>query len=135
MLIRIAAIWMAIGVAAGAFGAHALADRLPQWYSDPAVAERRSENWQTAVEYQLASALGGLFAGLAAALARRRGGAVVICGALLLLGSAIFSGCLYALVLSDQRWLGAVVPLGGVLQLVGWLGLAWSAPRAVIERK
>jgi uncharacterized membrane protein YgdD (TMEM256/DUF423 family) len=40
------------------------------------------------------------------------------------LGTLIFSGCLYALVLSGQTWLGAVVPIGGVLMIVGWVLLA-----------
>jgi uncharacterized membrane protein YgdD (TMEM256/DUF423 family) len=37
------------------------------------------------------------------------------------LGTVLFSGSLFALALSEQRWLGAITPLGGVSFLVGWL--------------
>ena len=41
----------------------------------------------------------------------------------------VFSGSLYVLVLSGQRWLGAVTPLGGLAFLAGWAVLAWAALR------
>ena len=40
--------------------------------------------------------------------------------------SVRFSGCLAVLALSGQRWLGAIVPIGGVLMLAGWLALAFA---------
>jgi uncharacterized membrane protein YgdD (TMEM256/DUF423 family) len=39
----------------------------------------------------------------------------------------LFSGSLYALALTGQRWLGAITPLGGVALLAGWALLAWAA--------
>ena len=33
----------------------------------------------------------------------------------------MFSGSLYALVLTGQRWLGAVTPIGGVALIAGWI--------------
>jgi len=42
----------------------------------------------------------------------------------------LFSGSLYTLVLTGQRWLGAVTPLGGVAFLAGWACLAAAALRA-----
>ena len=42
-------------------------------------------------------------------------------------GTILFSGSLYALSLSGQRWLGAITPLGGVAFLVGWIALAVAA--------
>ncbi|MGE3179069.1 MAG: DUF423 domain-containing protein, partial [Vicinamibacterales bacterium] len=42
-------------------------------------------------------------------------------------GILIFSGSLYALVLSDVRILGAITPIGGVAFLVGWACLAYAA--------
>ena len=45
------------------------------------------------------------------------------------LGVLIFCGCLYALVLSGMKVLGAVVPIGGVLLIVGWLALAVAATK------
>jgi len=44
-------------------------------------------------------------------------------------GIVVFSGSLYTLVLSGQRWLGAVTPLGGLCFLVGWALIAWQAFR------
>jgi uncharacterized membrane protein YgdD (TMEM256/DUF423 family) len=46
------------------------------------------------------------------------------------LGTLIFSGCLYALVLTGERRLGAVVPIGGALLIVGWILLAIAALRS-----
>ena len=48
-------------------------------------------------------------------------------GILFVVGTALFSGSLYALSLSGVRWLGAVTPFGGLTLLAGWLCLAWAA--------
>ena len=48
-------------------------------------------------------------------------------GWLFVAGTVIFSGSLYLLSLSGQRWLGAVTPIGGFALLAGWLCLAWGA--------
>ena len=50
-------------------------------------------------------------------------------GWLFIAGIVIFSGSLYLLVLSGQKWLGAVTPLGGLAFLAGWLCLAWGSLR------
>ena len=42
------------------------------------------------------------------------------------MGTILFSGSLYALVLSKQTWLGAITPIGGVLFIVGWFALAYA---------
>lgn len=39
---------------------------------------------------------------------------------------AIFSGTLYALVLSGMHWLGAITPVGGAGFILGWLLLAYQ---------
>jgi uncharacterized membrane protein YgdD (TMEM256/DUF423 family) len=69
----------------------------------------------------------GLALVLLSAIAPRAGGAVTLAGVLFTVGSAIFTGSLYALVLTGVRGLGAVTPIGGLLLLAGWLALAWSA--------
>ena len=46
------------------------------------------------------------------------------------LGMLIFSGCVYALVLTGEKWLGAVVPIGGSLLIVGWACLTVAALKA-----
>lgn len=108
------------GVALGAFGAHALRARVPA---------EMLQVWHTAVEYHLVHALGLLAVGLV--LPRMTAAVVVAAGAgwLMLLGIALFSGSLYALVLTGARWLGAVTPLGGALFMLSWLLFAWGVWR------
>lgn len=98
------------GVGLGAFGAHGLDARLSP--ADLAT-------FETAVRYQIYHALGLLGV---AWLSDRFGGPLVARGGwFLVAGTAVFSGSLYLLVLTDSRWLGAVAPVGGVMQLMGWL--------------
>ena len=52
---------------------------------------------------------------------------------LFVLGVAIFSGCLYALVLSSMKILGAIVPLGGSCMIAGWILLAIAACKSRTE--
>ena len=47
------------------------------------------------------------------------GMAGTVAGWSFLAGTLLFSGSLYTLVLTGQRWLGAVTPIGGVAFLVG----------------
>ena len=107
-----------IAVAAGSFGAHGLKGTLE--------ANGQSANWETAVRYCLFHAIALLIVGLAGALPRSgsAGGLLSVAGGCFLLGSLIFSGFLAALALSGARILGAIVPIGGVLLIVGWACLA-----------
>lgn len=104
-----------VAVALGAFGAHALESRVPAG---------DVEIWRTAVRYQMWHAL-ALLVVARGVLPRWSGGGTVVAGWAFILGVALFSGSLYALVLSGVRTLGAVTPLGGVAMLVGWTALAW----------
>ena len=115
-----AAVFGFAGVALGAFGAHALRDSL---------SPRDLEIFETAVRYQLIHAVALL--GVAAAWARWPdvSGTIAAAGWLLTVGIVVFSGSLYALVLTGVRGLGAVTPLGGVAFLAGWAALAWAAWR------
>ena len=105
----------ALGVALGAFGAHGLKDR---------VEPRLIQVWETAASYQMWHAL----AIVAVALLLRREDipAARVAGWAFLIGTVIFSGSLYTLVLSGKGWLGAVTPLGGTALIVGWCALAWA---------
>jgi uncharacterized membrane protein YgdD (TMEM256/DUF423 family) len=104
-----------LAVALGAFGAHGLAGRL-----SPA----ELATFETAVRYQMYHALGLLLvAALSAAIPGFR---TKVVGWAFTLGIFFFSGSLYVMVLSGQRWLGAVTPLGGLAFLVGWTALAWN---------
>src|ERR1043165_9210529 len=118
-----AALLGGLAVAAGAFGAHALRSRLHNSL-DAAVAERSLANWETAARYQMYHALALLAVGLLAM--HRATWCLHAAGLAMTLGVLVFSGCLYALVLTGHRWLGAVVPLGGALLTVGWALFACS---------
>ena len=105
----LAAILGFTGVALGAFGAHGLKDVL--------AANGTAAIWQTAVLYQLVHAVASLWA------AERR----PVVARLWAAGTVLFSGSLYALALTNIRWLGAITPVGGVLFLIGWALLIKSA--------
>lgn len=112
----------ATGVMLGAFGAHWLEDAVTRWDLTPQEQARQLEIWETAVRYHFFHALALLAVGLLERFDPQRAWR---CAAVaFVLGVAIFSGCLYALVLSGVKLLGAVVVLGGVSFIVGWLILA-----------
>jgi len=107
-----------LAVLAGAFGAHALRQRL-----EPGALAV----FETAARYQFYHAL----ALLAAAWLLDRTGqpAARLAAWLFIAGIAVFSGSLYVLALSGLHWLGAITPLGGVAFIAGWLSLALAAWR------
>ena len=100
----------ALGVALGAFGAHALKETLTP---------DRLITWETAVRYQMYAAFGMQLGALQKTSARPLW--------LLALGCVLFSGSLDLLCLTGQRGLGAITPLGGLALIAGWLLLAWGA--------
>src|SRR6201995_1139587 len=102
-----------VAVAAGAFGAHGLKDRL---------SAEMLAIFEVGVRYQMYHA----FALMAAAWASARwpGTLASASGWLFIAGMVIFSGSLYLLSLTGQRWLGAITPVGGLAFLAGWLCLA-----------
>lgn len=108
----------AIAVAAGAFGAHALRARLA-----PAMLAA----FETAARYQMYHALALL--AVAWVATQRPGRLPTAAGWCFVGGTVLFSGSLYALALTDLRWLGAITPLGGVAFLAGWACLALAASR------
>lgn len=112
----IAAFLLFIGVATGAFGAHALSG-----LSDL----NMLAVWHTAVLYLLVHGLGLFGVAIATPFLIRR--LQNLAYSLLLVGTMVFSGSLFLLVLSDQRWLGAITPIGGVFMLAGWLTVAIAA--------
>ena len=107
-----------VAVGAGAFGAHALRERL---------APEMLAVFEVGARYHMYHALALLAA--AWAVGRWPGGATVAAGWLFVAGTVIFSGSLYLLSLTGQRWLGAVTPLGGLAFMLGWAALAWAALR------
>jgi uncharacterized membrane protein YgdD (TMEM256/DUF423 family) len=118
-IFTLGALLAAIGVAAGAFGAHALQDRVP-----PA----RLATWEIAVRYQLYHALALL--ALAWAAERWPTAGLQASAWLFVAGVVVFAGTLYALALGAPRWFGAITPLGGVCFIAGWLLAGWRIWRA-----
>ena len=110
--LRITALLGAMGVVLGAFGAHGLEERLSSG--------GHLEHWKTASTYHLVHAVALL--GICALPRFPR-----LAWTLLLSGILLFSGALYVLSLTDQKWLGAVAPIGGTLVIAGWIALAWKA--------
>lgn len=99
-----------LAVMLGAFGAHVLRARLS--------AELMAV-YQTGIHYHLFHALGLLVVGL---LATQLPASVPLkwSGGLMLAGIVLFSGSLYVLSISGQRWLGAITPLGGMAFILAW---------------
>lgn len=113
-----------LAVAFGAFGAHALKERLT---------ERYLAIWETAVQYQMFHALALIAIGIllhpnllgASGLLNGAGYAILI-------GIIIFSGSLFVLALSGIGILGAITPIGGVAFLVGWVLLIVAVVKSSI---
>lgn len=113
------------GVMAGAFGAHAL---------KASVSPQRLTVWQTAVDYQLWHACALLALSLAGLALPTLASQPLWQWAnrLFVAGTLVFSGSLYALVLSDVGLLGAITPLGGSLLIAGWLVVLALALRGTL---
>jgi uncharacterized membrane protein YgdD (TMEM256/DUF423 family) len=107
-----------VAVAAGAFGAHVLQDRL---------SSEMLTTFQTAARYQIYHAVALL--ATAWAVTRWPGLAVTAAGWLFIVGTVLFSGSLYLLTFTGIRWLGTMAPLGGGAFIAGWLCLTWGAWR------
>lgn len=114
----------ALGVTLGAFGAHGLKDVLPTWY--PEDHARMMETWEIGVRYQMYHALALIGLGLFTYKAKT---SVILAAGAFTLGILIFSGLLYALVLTNIKVLGAIVPIGGVAMIAGWAIWCWQAFR------
>ena len=101
---------------AGAFGAHGLR---------AVVSNSMLEVWQTAAHYQLAHALALLALALAMVVSPTMAAsqAALWAARLWLLGSLVFAGSLYSLVLTGIGLFGAITPVGGVLLIAGWCSL------------
>ena len=113
-LVRIAAAFCFLAVALGAFVAHALKATLQS--------NGMLDAWNKAFLYHLVHAV----ALLALALYGAGNRAAFL---LLTAGILFFSGSLYAMALTNARWLGAITPIGGLCFLAGWAWLVISPPK------
>ncbi|SOB98655.1 uncharacterized membrane protein YgdD (TMEM256/DUF423 family) [Ureibacillus xyleni] len=114
ILLLLGAILAFLGVALGAFGAHALKDK----FAEP----RYAQNWNTAVQYQMYHALGMI----ALAILSSDGligetNFLIWAGYLMFAGVIFFSGSLYVLSITGVKKLGAITPIGGLLFLIAWV--------------
>lgn len=114
-----------VAVAAGAFGAHALQDRL-----SPAMLAV----FEVGVRYHFWHTLALLYVGWTSADDRPGGRWLAVAGWCFVGGIVVFSGSLYALALTGARWLGAITPIGGVAFLAGWAVVAASGWRSLVRR-
>ncbi len=119
MFSLIGAVSMALAVALGAFGAHALKKR---------VSSDSLRIWETASRYHFVHAL-GLFvvAWMCSVVQDSNLGMVRAAGVLLCVGTVLFSGSLYLMTIWRRRWLGPLTPLGGLAWIAGWICLAVAA--------
>lgn len=123
----VAAALGAVGVALGAFGTHGLPGFLDgRGFSADEIA-RRLNLFETAARYHLLHALA--LAVTALVVDRAPGRTLTAAGWAFLVGVLVFSGLLYAMSVAgpEFRWLGAVVPIGGVALIAGWVLLAVGA--------
>ena len=106
---KIGSLVMFAGVALGAFGAHALRSRLNDHYT---------EVYKTAVSCHLIHGLALFVIAWVSQIATNS--KADLSGIFLFSGIILFSGSLYALCLTGQKWLGMITPLGGLCFLIGW---------------
>ena len=103
----------ALAVGLGAIGAHALKTQLTP---------DKLETFHTAVHYQMIHAIGLILVGLLSLHQRSR--LFDIAGWAMLIGIILFSGFLFAWLLTGRKFFVYPVPIGGVAFIIGWLTLA-----------
>jgi uncharacterized membrane protein YgdD (TMEM256/DUF423 family) len=116
----VGAVFMALAVGMGAFGAHALKERLDEYSLGV---------YEKAVFYHFVHGIGILLVSLLARTGVLSAPGEARAGWLMALGIVLFSGSLYALAISGVRILGAVTPFGGVAFIAGWIVVAYEATR------
>jgi uncharacterized membrane protein YgdD (TMEM256/DUF423 family) len=117
IFLSLAAILAGLSVAAGAFGSHALREK---------ISDRSLEIFEVGTRYQMYHALALLVVGLLLSRIESPPATMIASGWLFIIGIVIFSGSLYALSLSGVKFLGAIAPLGGAAFLAGWGALAFA---------
>jgi uncharacterized membrane protein YgdD (TMEM256/DUF423 family) len=115
---QVGALLIAVAVAAGAFGAHGLRQRLDA---------SSLRLWETAVHYLALGGFGLLAVGLAWHASPGR--AWTIAGMCLTVGAVVFGGTVGALALGGPHWLGAVTPVGGLSLILGFVAMIVAAGR------
>lgn len=117
-LIGIGAILAALAVGTGAFGAHGLETWLEKNF-EPNEQIKKLNNWNTAAQYQIWHAIGLILIGVVALRVRSKW--LSAASIFLMVGVLLFSGGLYAYVLTGTRSFGMVIPIGGLAFTIGWV--------------
>lgn len=112
LILQLAAIFGALAVIFGAFGAHALEPFL--------LKTGRIETYETAVSYHFYHSLALMMVGILYQQNHQAKG-LRLSAWFFLGGIIVFSGSLYLLCLSQITWLGAITPLGGIGFILGWI--------------
>ncbi|OBQ22018.1 MAG: hypothetical protein AN488_09050 [Anabaena sp. WA113] len=116
--LTIAAIFGGLSVAGGAFGAHALREK---------ISDRSLEIFETSARYQMYHALALLLVAILISRWENPPIILLVSGWLFIIGVVIFSGSLYTLSLTGIKSWGAVAPLGGLALMIGWGALAFAS--------
>ena len=114
-----ASIFGGLAVVIGAFGAHGLESLLD---------EKTLKTFHTGVEYQFYHVFALLFVGLLQKNSPSR--LLNVAGSLFIIGILVFSGSLYAYVLTGIHQFGMITPIGGLAFIIAWLLLAVSVSKA-----
>ncbi|EPT03980.1 hypothetical protein FOMPIDRAFT_1022114 [Fomitopsis schrenkii] len=111
---RTGALFTAVGMLAGAFGAHGLQKR-------PGITPENLRAWGSAAQYAVFNGLGLLLISMHPRFATHK-----FAGPAIATGGFIFSSSIVALVLARDkfRWLGPITPIGGSLMIAGYIALA-----------
>lgn len=110
----------AAGIMIGAFGAHVVPGWLKSQALDPVEIANRMDRIEIGARYHMYHVLALFGLGLFIRVRDVNAGFTAPC---FLVGILLFSGCLYGYGITGVRWLGAIVPLGGLSFIVGWLNL------------
>jgi len=117
-----------LSVILGAFAAHGLKNKLDEYSLNV---------FQTAVQYQMVHGIALILCGLFAMQLKRLSVQgfdvgylwVNISAISFIVGILLFSGSLYGLALTSQKWLGPITPLGGLLFIFGWIAFIVAATK------
>ena len=104
-----------LSIVLGAFGAHGLKG---------VISSELLNVFEKAVYYQGFHGLGLILLSLTK---NKLNKSINLVGRLFLVGIILFSGSLYGLVLTDQRWLGMITPIGGSCLIAGWATWFWKS--------
>lgn len=132
--ISIGAALVSVAIGLGAWAAHGLEKFIASQYAGqtklvagqtiPAVTKYVGD-FKTAADYQLSQGLGLILLGIL--ITRRPSRALRVAGVCILVGTLLFSGSLYVLVLTGITKFGAITPIGGLLLIMGWVLIAYGA--------